>query len=435
MSKPTRYTTGRGARAALWALLPAVGLAACDFTVTNPGPVEDRFLNETPAFEGVVNGAGRALAEAINWTSYTGAAVARELHPAGSTGSFGISTKQQIGILAPDDIGTHWNNSQEARWIAEDGAERLREAMGGDFASSPLAAQILVYAGFANRHLGENFCQAVIDGSAAQPNSVYFERAEDDFTEAMQIAQATNLPALAMAARAGRASVRIFLGDWAGAVQDASGVPTEFEYVMPYFDNTLNLYNRIHEAGRSQPYRAHTVWATVNEQYYAATQDPRVPYFIGTGTQERGDAAVSPLGRVLFYGQLKYPDRNSPINLVTGREMRLIEAEAMLRDDNWQGAIDIINNLRSALGVATVPQVSASNLTEAWTRLKRERGIELWLESRRLGDLRRWNQNNTPGALDPLETVGSPRGLPLQQQDLCFPISEGEEQTNPNIPG
>jgi len=420
------------------ALVPAVGLAACDFEVTNPGPVEDRFLGEPAAHVGVVNGAGRDLAEALNWTSYTGGAIAREIHPAGSTGSFGISVRQQIGILADDDVGSHWTNSQRARWTAEDGIRRLRESLEGDFATSPAAAQILVWAGYANRHLGENFCEAVIDGGAAQPNDVYLERAEGHFTEAMQVAQAANQPELVMAARAGRATVRVHRGDWAGAVEDAAGVPTEFKYVMPYFGNEIDIYNRLHEAGRSQPYRAHTVWSTVNEDYYRDTQDPRVPYLIGTGTQELGDAAVNPLGRVPFYNQKKYPERNSPINLATGREMRLIEAEAMLegvKAGGWQGAIDIINELRTALGVPTVPAVTASNATEAWTRLKRERGIELWLESRRLGDLRRWDENNTPGDLDPLETVGNPRGLPLQQQDLCFPISEGEKQTNPNLGG
>lgn len=438
MKTHIRFLAGRGARAALWALVPAVGLAACDFTVTNPGPVEDRFLADAPAHPGIVNGAGRDLAEAMNWVSYTSAAVAREIHPAGSTGSFGINTKWQVGILDPDDtdLNTHWTNSQRARWTAENGAQRLEESLGAaDFAKSPLAAQILVWAGYANRHLGENFCQAVIDGGPAEPNSVYFQRAEEHFTRAMAIAQAANQPNLVTAARAGRASVRMYQENWAGAVEDAAAVPTGFKYVMPYFNNELNLYNRIHEAARSQPYRAHTVWATVNEEYFAETKDPRVAYVIGTGAQERGDGAVNPIGRVLFYQQQKHKDRNSPINLATGREMRLIEAENMLRTGNWQGAVAIINELRSALGVATVPQVSASNATEAWTLLKRERGIELWLEARRLGDLRRWSENNVPGALDPLETVGNPRGLPLRQQDLCFPISKGERETNPNFRG
>ena len=74
---------------------------------------------------------------------------------------------------------------------------------------------------------------------------------------------------------------------------------------------------------------------------------------------------------------------------------------------------------------------SRPDLTDAWRLLKRERGIELWLEARRLGDLRRWAAASTPGALDPLESVGPLSHL--ARQDLCFPISKAERETNPNF--
>jgi len=82
------------------------------------------------------------------------------------------------------------------------------------------------------------------------------------------------------------------------------------------------------------------------------------------------------------------------------------------------------------------PEVSAANETEAWALLKRERGIELWLEGRRLGDLRRWSESGTPGALDPLETPSGSvsDGSHLVRQDLCFPIPPTEQDTNPNVP-
>lgn len=43
-----------------------------------------------------------------------------------------------------------------------------------------------------------------------------------------------------------------------------------------------------------------------------------------------------------------------------------------------------INALRVAVG-----PVGPSSLEEAWTRFERERGFELWLEGRGLGDLYR----------------------------------------------
>lgn len=85
---------------------------------------------------------------------------------------------------------------------------------------------------------------------------------------------------------------------------------------------------------------------------------------------------------------------------------------------------------------AGVPDATATNATEAWTALKRERAIVLWLEARRLGDLRRWAANGTPGALDALEMVSgdAPVGSHLAQQDLCVPTPPSEQDTNPNVP-
>ena len=72
--------------------LAITAVSACSTDVTNPGPIQAGFLDNKNALAAIVNGAGRNLAEALNWTSYTSAAISRELHPAGSTGSFGITS-------------------------------------------------------------------------------------------------------------------------------------------------------------------------------------------------------------------------------------------------------------------------------------------------------------------------------------------------------
>lgn len=427
MSRSNAYVGAR-ARVAARAIVPLLAFAACDFTVTNPGPIQDEFLDRAAAHEAIVNGAGRQLAEGLNWTAYTGGAVTREIHPAGSTGSFGITPRQQLGTLAPDETSTQWNLSSRARWMAETGAARMEVALGQEFNQSPLAAQVLLWAGYSNRLLGENWCQAVIDGSELLPRSTFLERAESHFTRAMQVASAAGAEELATAARAGRASVRVHLGDWSGAVSDAVGVPTDFAYRMPYFANEIDLFNRVYYASANEPYRAHTVWSTPYEEYYATTGDPRVAWTTDPD-QPVGDGAVGELGRVPWYIQQKHTRRDAPINLSTGREMRLIEAEALLVDGSVGPAMEIINALRASAGA---PPVSAANPEEAWTVLKRERGIELWLESRRLGDRFRWAASNAPGQLDPLEVVSAESRL--TDQSLCFPIPDSERETNPNIP-
>ena len=393
-------------------------LASCQLDVTNPGPIQAEALDDSKALGSVVNGAGRDLAEALNWVAYTGGAVAREIFPAGSTGSFGITPRQQAGTLADDDGNDWWNQSQRARWTSEDAVERVKRVLGTTASNNVNLAQALVWAGYANRLLGENFCDGVINSGPLEPYTVYLERAEANFTEAITVATAASNANLVSAATAGRATVRLLRNNLTGAVTDAATVANTFVYRMPYFTTDLDQYNRIYWASANQPYRAHTVWNTFYDTYRKTTRDPRVP-FDSSATVLVGDAAVGNLGRVRWYFQTKYPGQTSPINLATGWEMRLIEAEAKLVANDVTGAMTSLNAHRVSLGLAPW---TAANATEAWTALKRERGIELWLEARRLGDFRRWAALNRPGTSDD-----------MTGRALCFATPLSEKETNPNF--
>jgi len=398
--------------------LAALLLGACNLEVTNPGPVNASYLNDKAAFPALVNGAGRDVSEALNWVAYTGAAVARELNPAGSTGSFGITPAQQGGKLVDDETGTHWQLAQRARWTSESALTRIKTVLGSSYAANPQYLQALIWAGYANRLLGENFCDGVIDGGPKESYTVYLTRAEADFTEAITVATSQNNATLLNAAKAGRASVRLLRKDLTGAAADASGLANTFVYKMPYNTLDADQYNRIYWSTANAPYRAHTVWNTFYEAYYTSTKDPRTPW--GSDPKNPvGDAAVGNLGKVPWYFELKHSAKDSPINLNTGWEMRLIEAEAKLTAGDVPGAMTLVNMHRVALNLA--PWTPA-NATEAWTALKRERGIELWLEGRRLGDYRRWAANGTPGTADD-----------MTGRDLCFATPREEKESNPNF--
>jgi hypothetical protein len=396
---------------------------ACDLKVSNPGPVQDQFLNDKAAVPAIVNGAGRDLSDALNWTAYTGAAIAREIYPGGSTGSFGISVNWQNGKLTDDETDVHWNRAQRARWIAEHGTERMRTILGTDFAKSKDAAQILIWAGYSNRFLGENFCDGVIDGGAPQDYKVYFTRAEANFTEALAVATAAGNTALANTARAGRAATELDLGKYTEAAADANSITDNaFVYVMPYNTTEEATWNRIYWATANQPYRAHTVFNTYYDSYYTNTKDPRVSWGSDPIKNPVGDGAVN--GKpVTWHFETKFTKKESPINLSSGWEMRLIEAEVKLVGGDVPGAMTSLNMHRLALSL--VPW-TATTADEAWTALKRERGIELWLEGRRLNDFRRWAAANRPGAYDALENMAG--------RDLCFVTPLSEKQTNPNFP-
>lgn len=392
-------------------------MAGCQLDVSNPGPIQAEALEDPKALTAVVNGAGRDLAEALNWVAYTGGAVALEIFPAGSTGSFGITPRQQNGILADDDGNDWWNQAQRARWTSEDAIDRIKRVLPTATTNVNLA-QALIWAGFANRLLGENFCDGVINSGPLEPYTVYLERAEANFTEAITVATAANNANLVTAATAGRASVRLSRNNLTGAATDAATLPNAYVYRMPYFTTDLDQYNRIYWASANQPYRAHTVWNTFYDNYRKTTKDPRVP-FDSSATVLVGDAAVGNLGRVRWYFQTKFSGQTSPINLVTGWEMRLIEAEAKLVASDVAGAMTSLNAHRVALGLTPW---TAANATEAWTALKRERGIELWLEGRRLGDFRRWAALNRPGTSDD-----------MTGRNLCFATPLSEKETNPNF--
>ena len=118
--------------------------------------------------------------------------------------------------------------------------------------------------------------------------------------------------------------------------------------------------------------------------------------------------------------QTKFEDEDAPIDLVTWEEMRLVVAEARLREGDVAGAMAELDDLRAAVGL---DPWSVTDLESAWTALKRERGIVLWLEARRLWDLHRWLGEGIPGNAED-----------MTGRDTCFPIGAIEQGTNPNLP-
>lgn len=429
-------------------LLAAVMVVAgCD--VTNPGPVEDRFLNDATARQGIINGIKVAYKDALatcdQGLGVDGGTAVRELFPSGNPGSCGVSVQEGRGNLRPDETSGVWNLAQEARWVAEDAITRFDSTMeSGTFESSEHVAEAAVWAGYANRMMGEHFCRAVIDGGSPQPYTAFFERAEQYFTQGLNVAQSAGDTELENAALAGRAQARMHLGDWAGAVQDAQAVAEGFSFELPYHAVSQAQYNFFHWAQVGEPYRTISVWNTPYGEYYTETvdagdDDPRVAW------EEHPDYEFGDLARfdqpITLWVQQKHTSNSAPITLADKREMRYIVAEQLLVSGDWEAAMDSVNQLRAeadAPSWAAVEGSAASSEEEAWTRFRFERGIELWLEARRMGDLRRWAQAGVPGDLQPLEDPESSEFTGLQPKPeggLCYPIPDSERETNPDVGG
>jgi hypothetical protein len=421
--------------------------AACD--VTNPGPVQDEFLSLEASRQGFVNGAKERLTRSVGWMSYSTGLVAREIFPGGQIGSYGHTVTEQAGshVWSASGPNGEYNLTQQARWVAEEAIRRFTEV--GDV-SNEIMFQAYNWAAYANRVLGENYCESVIDGGPLEPGSKYFERAEQHFTNALAVAP-TNDDKLA--AYAGRAQARMWLKKWNDAVADAAMVPDGFEFAIEQdiTSGNTNQRNHLYFAAASAPYRSYSVKYTFFENYYTQSGDPRTPWIEYAAANDRlCVGSLQGLGKVPCLRMWKYKSENDDIRLASGREMRLIEAEALLVQGNFTAALDKINAIRSSIisdktGQPLEPW-TASTLDEAWTILKRERGIELWLEARRMGDQRRWDENNTPGSyeLPNFEArsnlfVNNKRGREATDGDinnrlLCYNISNTERNTNPNIP-
>ncbi|HET7275811.1 MAG TPA: RagB/SusD family nutrient uptake outer membrane protein [Longimicrobiaceae bacterium] len=391
-----------------------IPLGGCDnlFTVEAPGRIANDNLNEIAAFPALVAGMSADLTDAYDATAnYTLPVTSGELF---HSGSYAI-TDVAKGILLPEDMNGEWGQMQQARWVAESGIERMQGILSDEqFNSSSLVARAYLYAGLANRLLGENVCSTTIDGGPEQPNTVHFERAIEQFTNAIEIGQRAADPITVTAAYGGRASVRAWMGDWAGAVQDAQQVPVDFSFNILFNSGAGNgndLYIETHDRYEF------SVYNTIFEDH---PDDPRAPWdtvFTGEGEVDTGANGLTPV-----YQQQKYLSEDADNPAVKGTGMLVLRAENALRNGDIGLAYSFMNDARAFYGMD--PLVPASTIEEAWDDLHYERGATLWLEGRRLWDLRRWfNAGPSSPAYHPF----------LEDRDKCLPISEEERESNPNL--
>jgi len=417
-------------------------LTGCE--VVNPGPVQNSFLNDPQSHQPLVDGAGRMTALSLKGLALQGALPSREVFPTGPSGGCdglvpGWNPQGQTGHF-PDGEACRWDAVQQALFISRNALDRFinQGALPADqHDRSPLIAQAHIWAGYAYRIMGEHFCDVVFEGGSVEPGVRAFERAEAHFTSGLQVATTGNNEPLRRAAQAGRAQARLWLGNWSGAAADASALPSDFVYWAAMDNSVTATRNRIFWASANQPYTVFTVWNTFFADYYEATGDPRTPWRVLAGVPFGGSGFYE-YGAIPFTQQRKYTGPSDDIRLASGAEMRLIQAEVLLRSGEWEAAMDLINGVRAAqvstvTGVALGPW-TASSLDEAWRYLKRERSIELWLEGRRFGDLRRWEEQSAPGAVDWPDYDSISVIFASNPRSRCLSIPDTERQSNPNVP-
>ncbi len=410
----------QGCRGILGAVAFTVLLSGCDlFDVVNPGPIIDEALNEEAAGKTVLIGVAADVEVSVDAMAWLGGPASTDLDADATQPWLQDAGEGRLTVINAE---SSWNPMQLARWGAAAGIARLSETQ-SDAGTNQYLTAAYMWAGWANRILGDNACIAVFGGEdkdgdgttesgEVQDKDQHYVRAIERFETALSRAQSGGHDSIAMASRAGMAQANLMLGNYSQAQSLAAQIPDDFMWAARRSSNTNREINSVYQFTHEGTKQI-TVWGMYNDSIGPET-DPRVPW---RDMNQTSGGGVKP-----FYRQLKYTDRGDDFPLAKGHEMRLIEAEVMLRMGDREGAIAKINYVRERVGV---PPVSAATDDEAWLALDRERNFELWLEARRLKDNQRFSREGLSSW-----AVGF-----MQGRHDCFPPSLAECSANENVTG
>ena len=296
-----------------------------------------------------------------------------------------------------------------------------------------LIAQAAAYAGYSLILLGEGMCTAAINVGPELTPEQLFREAQTRFNTAITAATTANDTITTRLARLGLARTLLNLAyiatpsdpsdpnmarvDSAAAL--AAQIPVVFTVnAVALATGTPRQQNVVfaHSGGAGST-NFSSVDPTFDSLKFAGVPDPRVPV---TNTGTRGAD-----NQTIIRQQRKYANLGSPIPFARATEARLIEAEAKALRGDLNGAVTIINALHTAAGL---PAFNSTNADTVLMQVREERRRELFLESHRLGDMRRLNLPLIPAA-----GTTYPRGG-IYGDQRCFPLPGVEANNNPNIP-
>ena len=416
---------GRRLSTALWAAVRIVsvgGVAACNsiadslLSVELPTRVDASNLNN-PQLAPLMAQSATADFECalVNYAAATGTFVDEFI---GSTGWAAYTAWDTRRVFSDNFnlgqgtcIAFGWGvyqSLQTARFQAEDGSRRIQAFADADVpGKTSLLATLSAYAGYSYVLLGEGFCRVAIDLGPAMTPAQVFAVAEQRFTDAIALAQASGNTPMLNLALVGRARARLDLGKKPEAAADAALVPQGFTLNATYSGVTERRFNRIYVQNQREFYIS--VHPSFRNLTFGGVPDPRVPV---TDAGRNGHDGVT---RVWF--EQKYKSDGDPIPIATWQEAQLIIAEVQ----GGQPAVDAINLIHTAAGL---PAFSSSDPNEIAQQVLEERRRQFFLDGHRLGDMLRLGI--------PFETGTTLLGIPYAST-TCLPLPDAEAKNNPNI--
>ena len=460
MRNLTNYIRRRSRAAMIAASMAAAGvLAGCDnfLEVSNPGAVEPPALESETYIPLMVGGVVGDFQPAFAWTALWSGVFSDELRNHQNFSENVEIDRRTIGETNGTYTLAVYNGLHRSRFLADSVAGRLQVMLADSAGRNVDRARVLAYAGYTWTLLGEQYCETPINRSAPVPSDQLLRNALQRFDEAIQVATTARNAASSItnaAARARRIAAADSMANFAriGAARAALNLsaydPAVRQRALQYAQAVTPAYS----SEAAQGFEFHAQYAREGERYtrrssnpfwefitadrwfsisgtpFENLKDPRVPHsdtLILTQDATRRYIARSPSAFSTYNGQVNGApfDATSSIRIASALEARYVIAEV----EGLNAAnLAFLNQRRAVGGQAALVSPSGAEYMAA---LREQRARDFFLDSHRLGDLRRYKKQ---GVNDPRHQLpsGSYYGSATVQfgDQECWPIPAIDQQ-------
>ena len=393
--------------------------AACSdkfLAVTNPNVIDAATVDPTSGAATLAASAQQNFAYALGWFSSYSAWFSGEANVSDT-----FPTRNEFGFRLISDLnGSLLADVWQPISLAAASSKIVLDLTLPNPTTNINIARAATFRGFSILHMATDFCTGSLSSGPELTTAQMLDSAAYWFGKAIDVGNANGTAdgkALANSALVGRARTKLQKGDRAGALADATAVPAGFVYNLSYTDDLTNrdrLSNRIYQFTYDR--------GSISVAPGYRVNDPRVPYFV-PGQTKLTSQDVVPGG---FYPQNKYTGYGSTVRLASRLEADYIAAEAS--GDPVQQLV-LIN--RQRLANNQPGYAGATDAASVVTELYNQRGLDFYLEDRRLADFRR-----NPAATTNVTPAGAPYfkpGYAATGSQTCYPLPRAERDNNPNM--
>lgn len=372
---------------------------------------------------------------------------------------------QRIVNYTEGPVASLWGGLSSIVRLGEDVSARIESMLS---AQDRRLAITSVYAGYGYTLIGEHMCMAVF-GSADSPGTTIetpaqvFQRAIPWYQKAITVAQATGQTDIVNLAHVGLARAYLSLGDFAKVIQEASAVPSSFQYWVEYSAaqpaENNGLYGNIHGANFNMGVSPWFLQGNFGDLNIIATQtDPRIQH---AKDWKKGHNALTPLYKPYqglrfsgYSGETQAPpsatcpnctgavasssgdtgplllyQKDTQVLLADYLEAQHDLMEATLRSGGDEATVLAFVNARRAVGNEAPVTLTGSALFD---ELRRQRSRDFYQGGLRLGDLRRWKRDGVGDFFPSGNHVNQEWGA--YSNWTCFPLPLSEYEGNPSLP-